>query len=343
MEQAQPESGAAEQPLSAISQMAARQRLAAQAQAKALNDGLRTAFGRMVQGWPGLDAQVRALDDSTISLAELSELLEPAMFVSLLEGQGEQMAVSLICPKLLAGMVEGVATGRVFSAPPDTPRAPTRTDAALIAPLIDALMHQLRHRCGALLGKLVSGGWVYGSHLVDPRPLPLMLEDGEFRLFRFHITLGQDKVQGSWTLLLPDTSAAELRASPTHSKQAPATRSWSEQMNATLQASPVDLRVVLYRAQLSLDDALSLKAGDTLCLPMATIEGMSVEALDGRMLAAGRLGQARGQRAVRLMTDLGAELSSDQQSLPKSTSLTPILLQAQPELHVAKPSPSALE
>ncbi len=309
---------------SALGRMAGRHRLAQQAQAQRLDHGLRIAFGRMAQEWPGIEAELRAVTVSAMSVAELADQVEQAMFVALLEGQGEQIGVSLICPALLAGLVEGAATGRVAGPAPDQPRPPTRTDAALVAPMIDALLAHIRERCSDELGALMPRGWVYGSFLADPRPLALMLDDGQYRMLRFTLSLGQGQVRGTWSILLPDPAVAGA-ARPRASGPDTDAPSWEVQLQGAVQACPAELRVILHRAQLPLGQALSLAAGDTLCIPMSAIETMQVETVAGQSLGTGRLGQARGQRAVRLLCDLAQEGPPDAPVLPKARSMTPVL------------------
>lgn len=321
----------------ALGQMATRHRLAALAQADEVARGLRVAFGRMAQDLAGLEAQVLDLTITRVSLAEVADMLEPAMFVALLEGQGDRIGASLIAPALLAGLVEGAATGRVVSPPPAAPRAPTRTDAALVSPMIDALLHHARERSGPALDGVLQDGWVYGSFLADPRPLPLMLEDGIFHLIRFSIALGQGRVNGTWSILLPEPAGQAVRAD-----LVPAGPSWSDLMEAAIHPCPTEFAVTLFRAQLSLDAALSLNAGDMLCIPMSALEVMTLETLDGRTLATGRLGQARGQRAMRLSTELG-QADPDILAVPKARSLTPVIRAGQAMVQDAPPSLGAVQ
>jgi flagellar motor switch protein FliM len=299
--------------------MAGRHRLAAQAEADKLDRALRFAFGGMVQGLPGLDVKVTTVSVDAVSLAEVPDMLEPAMFVALLEGQSDRIAASLICPALLAGVVEAIATGRVSAPAPVAPRPPTRTDAALTAPLIDDLLHQISSRCAPDLSEALQGGWVYGSFLSDPRPLPLMLEEGPFLRIRFNVNFGPTAQKGTWSILLPDTVSQTLRT-PVQASEP----NWAEEIEATIHACPTEFSVTLFRAQVSLDAALDLAVGDVLCIPVNALEVMTLETLTGSTIATGRLGQARGQKAIRLATELG---QNDPEALiiPKARSLTPIL------------------
>ena len=57
---------------------------------------------------------------------------------------------------------------------------------------------------------------------------------------------------------------------------------------------------MLARLKLPLTTVMTLSAGMLLTLPQAGLDRISLEGLDGRRVAQGRLGQNRGLRAVRL-------------------------------------------
>ncbi len=322
MEQAQTEQRAVMSAQTALAQMAARHRLAAAEQVATFDAGLRSAFARMANDWRGLGAQVRRVTQRAISVAEVADLIEPGMFVAILDGTGDSLGVALICPKLLAGLVEGVATGRVIAAP-TAARQPTRTDAALLAPMIDVLLRQISERCQTLPLAQGVGGFVYGSFMQDTRPLSILLEDGQFRLFSFDVALGDNVVHGTWSLILPDvplvsnmTSTGAISGEETL---------WGQQMESVVSNSPTQLDAVLFKAQLSLSTALSLSPGDMLCIPLGALEALTLRSLDGANLGTGRLGQARGQRALRLTCDLGPMSADTNPGLPKSASMTPVI------------------
>jgi flagellar motor switch protein FliM len=60
------------------------------------------------------------------------------------------------------------------------------------------------------------------------------------------------------------------------------------------------LDVVVGRVSLTLQALMALGVEDVLPLPRAGLERVSVEGANGACVAEGRLGQSRGQRAVRL-------------------------------------------
>jgi flagellar motor switch protein FliM len=322
MEQVKSDTSAVMTAQTALAQMAARHRVAAAEQVAGFHAALRSAFARMSNDWPLLGAQVADVSHRALSVAEVADLIEPGMFVAMLDNATDDLGVTLICPNLTGALVDGVTTGRVM-APPMAPRAPTRTDAALLAPMIDVLLRQISERCAAHpMGQRLRG-FVYGSFMQDPRPLSLLLEDGQYRLVSFAVSLGQGSVQGTWSLILPAEPDPQNRATPDHAMAEH--RAWAQNLQAAVGASAVQLDVTLFRAQLALSTAMSLEPGDMLCIPVNALETLSLRTLDGTELGAGRLGQARGQRAVRLTRDFGTVTAQDGASIPRAASMTPVI------------------
>lgn len=276
--------------------------LAAQERA-AFAAALRVAFGRMAADVPGLDSVVQQVDFADLGLAEMLDLVEPGMFMAILEGQGEAMGLAVACPNVLAAVIEAQTTGRVDTAPVP-PRAPTRTDAALIAPCLDTFLSLAGQLCADLPQAGLVTGYVYGSYLADPRPLGLMMDDRSYHVLHLRVSLGFGARIGDLRVFLPKSGAGPARAAQAPTAQE-AARNWQEQLEYAVQASEVVVTAVLARLSISLSDALRLRPGDILKLPESALETLRIETISQDPICLGRLGQARGQRAVRLTSDPG--------------------------------------
>ncbi|MGY6703789.1 FliM/FliN family flagellar motor switch protein [Roseinatronobacter sp.] len=286
-----------------LERMAARTRAAASAANSAFDGAIRVAFGRMARTRRGLDAAVTSVKMSPASLAEVVEIAEPGMFLSLLEGDGDRIGLAVMCHSLMAGLVEAVTTARVADTPPN-PRKPTRTDAALLAPLLDTLFQQISQRLAVAGGAAaLFDGYVYGSFLDDPRPLGVLLEDVPYQILRLRVEFDDGPREGKMYLVLPDVGQDQGTAGPGQDTTRQA--QWTAQLEATVCAAEVQLDAVLCRMQMKLSAVSTLKRGDVLCLPESALEALSLETLKGHVVAKARLGQARGQRAVRLTTQPG--------------------------------------
>lgn len=309
MEQAKVHQGADE--TEPLLRMARRNRVKAAQQGASFQAALSQAFGRMCAGYPGLDGAVTQVNRKRISLAELVELTEPGMFLALLEGPGDAMGMVWLCPATLAALIEAQTTGQVMpSAPSAGPvRLPTRTDAALVAPMIDSFLHQMSQRCAELPEAESVSGYLYGSFLDDRRPIGVVLDDVEYEVFNLQVALVQGRVIGTWTLVVP-------RTAPATPMDPPETTDWENRMAVAVENSPVSLNAVLCHFKLTLNEALALTKGDVLRVPDNALETLGLKALGGAQIGTGRLGQARGFRAVRLITDPGTNPRNDVLAVP---------------------------
>lgn len=70
------------------------------------------------------------------------------------------------------------------------------------------------------------------------------------------------------------------------------------------------------RLSMPLSKVVGLAVGDILPLNVASLDKVSVEGLDGRRLAEGKLGQNRGMRALRLTVVAAGSAQSAQPSQP---------------------------
>lgn len=288
----------------ALATMATQHRVA-QAQERAVFvAALRVAFGRMSADCPGLDGVVQDVSIKQGALAEVLDLAEPGMFLALLNGPSERMGLLIASAPVLAGLVEAQTTGRVDQKAAPT-RMPTRTDAALLAPMIDAFLQLVELRCAELPQAAMVSGYGYGSFLDNPRPLGLMLDDGPFHILHLRVALGFGAKEGDWFLILPDLDHLRQANGMNNGTDADPDKDWQERLHDVIIESGVVLNSVLCRVQLSLTDALRLRTGDTLCLQDSALETLTLESISHTPLGVGRLGQARGQRAVRLTADPG--------------------------------------
>lgn len=291
--------------------MARRNRVKAARQGASFQAALSQAFGRMCAAYPGLDGTVTQVNRRRISLAELVDLTEPGMFLALLEGPGDAMGMVWLCPVTLAALIEAQTTGQVLpSAPSAAPvRLPTRTDAALVAPMIDSFLHQMSQRCAELPEADSVSGYLYGSFLDDRRPIGVVLDDVEYEIFSLQVALAQGRVSGTWTLVVP-------RPAPATAMDLPETADWENRLAHAVENSPVRLNAVLCHFKLTLNEALALTKGDVLRVPDSALETLGLAAKGGAQIASGRLGQARGFRAVRLITDPEPNLRNDAFAVP---------------------------
>ncbi|MCC6304556.1 MAG: FliM/FliN family flagellar motor switch protein [Rhodobacteraceae bacterium] len=284
---------------------------------------LPVALARAAQDGIGLALAVSRLEARRGTLAELLDLPPPGALLAIVEGPGESLGLVALAPAVLAAVIERQAIGRVTAAAPPA-RRPTRTDAAMTAPLVDRLLVEFAAGLGPSPDAAWAGGYRYASFLDDPRPLGLLLEDGAYRLFVAEVGLGSPvQKRGEVVLALPAVPraataprrreapaaavAGEEAADPaaprdraTEAAAAAAATAWARALETVVLGAPAVLDAVLDRVSLPIAAVLGLRPGALLALPSAAVDRLVLEGPGARRLAEGRLGQARGLRAIRI-------------------------------------------
>lgn len=257
-------------------------------------------LARAVQEELGVPLRLTGFRIGRCSLAELVDMLpEPALICALDEGAGEATGVAVLESGLMAAMVEGLMTGTVTAAERSGARRPTRTDAALLAPVID---HAL---AGFEAAATESGladwarGFRFAATIDGGRGLSLMLEDVIYRLLEAEVDLSAGARGGKLLLALPEGRAAVAPVDrPASDAQ------FSKDIAVQVAGAAVRLDAVLMRLSLPLGMVMGLHVGQELALPQADIGRIAIEGLDARKVGVGKLGRQGTLRAVRLVAEV---------------------------------------
>ena len=271
--------------------------------------GWRLALARAARDDLKLPLEVTKLALDRRSLAELLELPPDFALIVVLEGPKDGLGLLVISAPVLAAMIEMQTIGKVAQASP-TARKPTRTDAAMVATMIDSALAGLESGLAQEADLVWAGGFRYASFLDDPRPLGLLLEDINYRVLTADVTLANGAREGSVLLALP----AEGRGAQPDARfglpedDTVAGPAFTAALSEQVQAADCNLDAVLARLSMPLSRVLGLRVGEVLAMPRASLDQISFEGIDGRKVAEGKLGQNRGMRAIRLtpMTARGA-------------------------------------
>lgn len=310
-------------------------------QGNVLRRKLAAAWAELAEGGPGADrswrvALARAARDALklvlevqassldrCSLAELLELAPERALIAVLEGPGESLGVIVLSPEVLAGMIEMQTIGKVNPGPP-LPRRPTRTDAAMVAGMIEAALTGLEIALAEEADLVWAGGFRYASFLDDPRPLGLLLEDGPYRVLRTQVSLGLGAKSGEVLLALPAEGRGERpQGKPEAAPQDDHGPAFTHALAERVAGADCRLQAVLARLSLPLAQVLSLTEGMVLALPMAAIDRICLEGIDGRGFGEGRLGQNRGMRAVRLVERPAGTIGAGSAAAGRNATLSP--------------------
>ncbi|WP_298492243.1 flagellar motor switch protein FliM [uncultured Maritimibacter sp.] len=238
--------------------------------------------------------------ESRTTVEPMVDMVPDHGLMALVEGPGGRYGLVLLDAQLVAALIEVQTMGKVVPRPAE-PRPPTRTDAIMCADFVDRVLEMLEARA-AEVGLAVAPaltGYRYALALAETRAIPMTLEDIPYRRFEISLDIAGGAKQGVLQVILPFSPAPQPApdlapgAAPEHSGF---TRSLGEQVLGT----EAELRGTLHRAQMTLAQALRLGAGSVLTLPAEALGQVAIEDIEGRIVARGRLGQAKGQRALRI-------------------------------------------
>ncbi|MFO1204041.1 MAG: FliM/FliN family flagellar motor switch protein [Tabrizicola sp.] len=260
--------------------------------------GWRLALARAARDAMGLDLDFRSLTISRLSLAEILELVPDRALLALLDGPQGGLGVIMLGPTVTATFIEKQTLGRLSAQPP-APRKASRIDAAMVAGVIDRALAGLDETLAEEADLSWAGGFRYASYLDDPRPLGLMLEEEAYRVLSAEVALGGAGREGRVILVLPALGRGEMPATPLGEAE-PEAPQFSAAVSAQVLQAESRLDAVIGRLTLPLRQIMSLQVGETLVLPQAALDAISLETVDGRHVAKARLGQYRSMRAVKL-------------------------------------------
>ncbi len=273
----------------------------------------RLAFARAARDMMQLSVDFTSLSLTRMSLTEVLELPPDRALILMLEGPEEGLGLLILSPEVHASLIEVLTLGRSGAQPPEV-RKPTRTDAAMLSPLADLAMMHLE---GALVedGDLPwTSGFRYASFIEEARPLALLLEDLPYRVLAARLSLAEGMRSGDMILVLPaEGRGVRPRVPPDAIPESVTRHAFTTDLTARVDEADCALEAVVARLSMPLAATMHLTVDMVLPLPSAALDQISIEGLDGRRVAIGRLGQSRGMRAVRLTTAVGNE-SADQRA-----------------------------
>jgi flagellar motor switch protein FliM len=264
---------------------------------------LRLALARAADTLLGLPLVVATVEQARVEAGETEAALGGGGLCLLLDGAAGMRAGMRLCPALLGALIEVQTTGRVRPGEVRA-RAPTRTDAALVAPLVDALLAGFDDGLADGGGDAARRGLHFGDRVEDARALALLLVAPEFDLFRLTVDLGPGLRTGRLDLLVPPLpvagtplAAARAGAGADGGGRRPG---GDAALSAAAMAAPVPLDAVLARIRLPLVEAMALAPGARLDIPRASLGRVRLLGAGGHLAGEGRLGRRDGWRAVRL-------------------------------------------
>ena len=284
----------------------------AMSQAKALRLSLARAADTVLD----LALTVATVEQQRVTLGRVDATLQEDGLILLLDGSGGARGAACLDQQMMAALIEVQTTGRVRNGPA-TPRRATRTDAAMVAPLIDALMDGLDAEMGTERDEYQPRGFCFGDRVDDLRSLALTLDAPDYDHFRVTVDLGPGAKTGWLDLLLPVRADPPKRSAPSGRRARDSAR-----MGDVVLGAPVVLDAVLARLSLPLREACALEPGQILPLDRETLTATRLMAAGAHLVAEARLGQVNGWRALRLVSAPAAPLPDRAEPAPDKASDT---------------------
>jgi flagellar motor switch protein FliM len=270
--------------------------------------GWRLALARAARDAMGLDLEFRSLAIARASLAEILELVPDRALLALLDGPQGGLGVIMLGPSVTASFIEKQTLGRLGPQPPAARKA-SRIDAAMVAGVIDRALAGLDETLMDEADLIWAGGFRYASYLEDARPLGLMLEDESYRVLSAEVALGGPGREGRVVLVLPALGRGETPALSVERAECEAPQ-FAAALSAQVMQADCRLDAVVGRLTLPLRQIMALQVGETLLLPSARLDAISLETVEGCCVAGARLGQQRGMRALKLTEAVSARTSA---------------------------------
>ncbi len=287
-----------------------------QARAMSVPKALRVAMAKSADSLFDMALSVIGATTRRCAAEGLEQEIDAGALLLLLDGPDRRVGAALLAPTVVGALIQQQTTGRVT---PDTavdqPRAMTATDAALVAPLIDALFSRAAPLLETATDRALLGEYRFGSRAEGERLLLMALEAQNYEVVRLTLDVAAGARQGMLTLILPvldphDLAPTGTAAAPGDQDRGPARSGEQPRSRAAMSTVamqlPTDLTAALCRIRLTVGKLGRLAPGDVLDLPADAFAQTCVTTSRGRVLSAGVLGQVDGKRAVRLVGLSGA-------------------------------------
>lgn len=253
--------------------------------------GFRLAFARAAPDTADMDVGVRQVSETRLGRDLLRDRLPDNALIALIEGHGRRFGLAVFDPDTVAAAVEAQTTGQVGATPPP-PRAPTRTDAVLLADLVDRVHEILEAETAEVELGRTAQGFRYATVLDGPRAVGLTLEDVTYRLFDLRVDLGGSVARpGRILFAYPALDPVATLHTPD---------AWASALERAVEPAEAEISAHLARVSLPFDRLAALGPGDLIPIPREALARVTLVSASGVSLGRGRLGQAGGRKAVRL-------------------------------------------
>lgn len=298
---------------------------------------LRRALSRSADALWGLAIVADGMQQETLVLDACLDGVPRDALVMVLDGPEGAAGAVVLDRATVRSVIEVQTLGRVTSQPLDQ-RPLTPTDAAMCAPLLDALLGRFSKNLEGHPAQGEYTGYRFGAMVEDTRALSGLMEAAEFHSFLVSVEIGDGLRRGEMLLILPVLPKPQPAAKPD-----PPRDPLSAKNAGRMQMVEARIDAVLPRVRMPLSAASQLKPGDLLPLPENVLNQVELSAGGVHIASGCRLGQMGGLRAVRVKFPASAktaarpaEPDAEQAKPPKKPAKTKAIASPKPVLE--KPS-----
>ncbi|WP_223422867.1 FliM/FliN family flagellar motor C-terminal domain-containing protein [Tateyamaria pelophila] len=267
-----------------------------QARAMTLQKAMRVTLTKVADSLMDLPLAVIGSVVQKVTGDGLESVIDDDALLLLLDGPTARVGAVQFDPVLVGGMIQQQTIGTVR---PDTgaARPMTRTDAAICAPLLDAVFERVPKIVDSAEDARLVDGFRFGAKAEHSRALRIALEAPEYTILRLTIDLARGTRQGEMVIILPiQHLEVTVPEGPDdhgeHKLQPP-------EMSKVVMDLTTELNMILCRVKLPLTKVRDLKPGDVLDIPPGHFPNVQICEKFGRVLGQGVVGHVDGLRAVK--------------------------------------------
>lgn len=267
---------------------------------------LRVSLAKVADKMFGMALTVTTVEQRLLGHGDLRQEVGDDGLLLLLDGADGARGAVKVDPQFLTALIEVQTMGAVRRVEAQARRV-TRTDAAIVAPLMDALLRRYDEQLLAEDPTYREENFRFGDMIEDARTLSLALEAPEYDLYRLTLDVEDGAKTGVLTLLMPHRKEEK----PTD--VAGEVRGGSVSLEQNALEAQVAMDAVLARIRMPLKDICALSAGALIPLETGCLAKAELVASGGHVVARVRMGQLNGMRAVRVVAqaDVDAAPAAD--------------------------------
>lgn len=262
---------------------------------------LRLALAKVSANMFGLAVTVTTVQQVKLANKDIQAEAGDDGLLLLLDGAAGARGAAKVDCQFLTALIEVQTTGKVRRTEAEE-RPVTRTDAAIAAPLLDAVLGRYDDQMADAMPDYEKENYRFGDMIEDARALALALESPEFDLYRLTLDIDDGAKTGVLTLLLPHREVQRDAETPGEVRKGGAVSLAKNALEAQ-----VAIQAVLARLKMPLKNICDLSPGMVLSLESGCLKDAELVASDGQIVARVRLGQMNGMRAVMCIAPPDAE------------------------------------